>query len=171
MCDKQKREIDQLRFVADKYFELAETEKANISQAALHYTVGKITEYWTNDTNWPETNKSLVYLLAHLASCAIRLYSIDENLKPKRWKSYYEKLITMSDPVEIETEIKQNLDVYVHFLLRHMVAHAESERKRNQQYKKAFEVMYSVYLSLEVCALFNSMKQVKMDIEQEISLI
>jgi hypothetical protein len=145
------RELRQLWFVSKKYFELALSEKDEIPQTALKWTV-KILADKCKDQSELAKNQNLIYFVAHLNSCAVRLYSIDENLKSTRW-NYYQKLTKYNDAGRIRDEILQNLAVCIHFLLRHGVAHSESERKRNT----AFEAMYKIFFDLEFDSIFRSM--------------
>jgi hypothetical protein len=149
------REIRQLWFISEKYFELALSEKDKIPQDALKWTV-KILADKCKDPLELSKNKNLIYCVAHLNSCAVRLYSIDENLKSARWNCY-DKLKKCNDGGRIRQEIVQNLAVYIHFLLRHMVAHSESERTRYKKFRIPFEAMYGIFFDLDFDSILKSM--------------
>jgi hypothetical protein len=148
------RELRQLWFVSEKYFELALSEKDKIPETALNWTVKTLADK-CKDPSELVKNKNLLYFAAHLMSCAVRLYSIEENLKSGRW-SCYNKIINCKDVPKIHHEIVQNLAIYIHFLLRHMVAHSESERSRRKEFKIAFEAMYGIYLDLDFSSILKS---------------
>jgi hypothetical protein len=149
------REIRQLWFISEKYLELALAERHKIPQTALKWTV-KILANKCSDPLELSKNKNLIYFAAHLNSCAVRLYSIDENLKSDRWNRY-DRLKHCNDGRRIRQEIVQNLAVYIHFLLRHMVAHSESERTRYKKFRVAFEAMYGIFLDLDFDSILKSM--------------
>jgi hypothetical protein len=134
---------------------LALSEKDKIPQTALKWTV-KILADKCKDPSELSKNKNLINFAAHLNSCAVRLYSIEENLKSDRW-SRYDKLKKSKDGRRIRDEILQNLPVYIHFLLRHMVAHSESERKRYKSFRTAFEAMYGIFFDLDFDSILKSM--------------
>jgi len=149
------RELTQLWFVSEKYFELALSEKNKIPQTAMKWTV-KILADKCKDPSELSKYKHLIYFAAHLNSCAVRLYSIEENLKSERWNCY-DKLKKCNDGRRIQQEIVQNLAVYIHFLLRHVVAHSESERTRYKKFRLAFEAMYGIFLDLDFDSILKSM--------------
>lgn len=155
MNQEKIREIRQLWFTSEKYFELALSEKDKIPQIALKWTVRNLADK-CKERSELSSNKNLIYFSAHLNSCAVRLYSIEENLKSDRWNRY-DKLRNCDDMQRIRDEIMQNLAVYIHFLLRHMVAHSESEWKRYRKFRTAFEVMYDIFFDLEFDSIFKSM--------------
>jgi hypothetical protein len=150
------RELTQLWFVSEKYFELALSEKDRIPQAALKWTV-KILADKCKEQSELSRNKNLIYFVAHLNSCAVRLYSIEENLRSDRWVRY-DTLKKCKDEGKIRHEIEQNLAVYIHFLLRHMVAHSESERARhkNKKFRIAFDAMYDIFFALDFDSILKS---------------
>jgi hypothetical protein len=167
MNQETKRELRQLWFVSEKYFELALREKDKIPQTTLKWTV-KILADKCKDSAELSKNKNLIYFVAHLNSCAVRLYSIDENLKLDRWNCY-DKLKRCNDGGRIRHEIVQNLAVYIHFLLRHMVAHSESERTRHKNFREAFEAMYDIFFDLDIDNILKSMDALRSSIRNDLT--
>jgi hypothetical protein len=167
MDEEIKREIKQLWFISEKYFGLALSEKDKIPQPDLEWTVRFLADK-CKDPSELSKNKNLIYFVAHLNSCAVRLYSIDENVKSERWKDY-NKLKDCKDGGKIQQEIKQNLAIYIHFLLRHMVAHSESEWKKYKKFREAFETMYDIFFDLDFESIFKSMDTLIRSIRNELT--
>jgi hypothetical protein len=167
MNQETKRELTQLLFVSEKYFQLALSEKDKIPQTDLKWTVKILADKCKNPAELSK-NKNLIYFAAHLNSCAVRLYSIDENLKSDRWNCY-DKLKKCNDGRRIRHEIVQNLAVYIHFLLRHMVAHSESERTRYKKFRVAFEAMYGIFFDLDFDSILKSMDALKRSIRNDLT--
>jgi hypothetical protein len=161
------REIRQLWFISEKYFELALSEKDKIPDAALKWTVKTLADK-CKDPSELSKNKNLIYFVAHLNSCAVRLYSIEENLKSGRWNCY-DKLKKCNDGGRIRQEIVQNLPAYIHFLLRHMVAHSESERTRHKRFRIAFEAMYGIFFDLDFYSVLKSMDALTRSIRNDLT--
>ena len=152
-----KRQIQQLWTVAQMYHELAVSSNSHVDEAQLRLKIGEFAQH-CEDPSYLRQNTALLYASAHLASSAIRLYSIDEVLKgqSKRW-SEYDRIRNLADKKAVKQDLVSELDSLVHFLLRHMVAHSESEWKRYKKYKIAYETMRGVYLNLDYKTIFATM--------------
>jgi len=160
------RETRQLWRVAEIYFDLALDQKKSISTDFLKYSVGDIADKFKNLGD-VENYQSLIYMTAHIMSCSVRLYSIDEILKTIRWNKYY-NLINCKDSSKVEDILIKDLDCFIHFLLRNMVAHSEKQRKKYEKYEVAFEKMYEVYLNLDFGSIFNSIEKAMKNIQCEL---
>jgi len=90
MTDNNNREIVQLWWVARKYFNTAEEVREDLSDDELQTTVEQLKKRCQQMADIKDIAALLMKLNAHLASCAIRLYSIDEKLCgcSKRWCTY-----------------------------------------------------------------------------------
>jgi len=174
MCREIKDEVNQLWFVAQEYFSLALEEKNKLSKDNLLWTVKDLAAK-TKTKEQIKENKSVTLFTAHLASCASRLYSIDENIDEidisKRISAYY-KIKGWRDKIEkIEGEIKRKTHIYIHFLLRHTICHAEIERLENPRFAKVLDEVYKVFLSLTIEEIFNSMQKLMKIMEEELKTI
>ncbi len=161
MDQEIKRELMQLWFVSKKYFGLALAEKSKIEPTTLKWTVRNLADKCRDRSGLSE-NQDLIYFSAHLHSCAVRLNSIEENLKSSRWGGYQE--LKDEDGQRVQQEIVNNPTGYIHFLLRHSVAHSESRRKK----ERAFEAMYDTYLDLDFDSIFMSMSALMQSMESEL---
>ena len=160
------RETTQLWRVANIYFDLALDQKKSIPTDFLKNSVGDIADKFESLED-VEKYQSLIYMTAHIMSCSVRLYSIDEILKTRRWNKYY-NLINCKDSSKVEDKLKKDLDCFIHFLLRNMVAHSEEKRKKYKKYEVAFEKMYEVYLNMDFDSIFNSIEKAMKNIQCEL---
>ena len=121
------------------------------------------------DPSYLRQNTALLYASAHLASSAIRLYSIDEvlNCQSKRWTEY-DNIRKLTDKEAVKKDVLTQLNNLVHFLLRHMVAHSESEWKRHKKYKIAYEAMKDIYFDLDYKTIFAAMSILVRSVESEL---
>jgi hypothetical protein len=104
-----------------------------------------------------ENHKNLIEASAHLNSCAVRLYAIEECISSERLQNY-KNIRERGDACQIRDEINKSTQDYIHFLLRHMVAHSESKRLDSSKYKTAYEVMYESYLRFQFCFIFKKLE-------------
>ncbi len=152
----QSREINQLFIVAKMYHELAKDLRSQLEDMILQLKIRQFAEY-CKDISYLHNNITLIHAIAHLSSSAIRLYSIDEILKATstRW-SEYSRIRQIKDKNQVKKEVGNQIDNLIHFLLRHMVAHSESEWKRFKKYKNAYEAMSDLYFELDYLTIFTS---------------
>jgi hypothetical protein len=152
----QSRQINQLCIVAKMYHELAEDLKSQLDVTILQLKIRDFADH-CKDVSYLHKNIALIHAIAHLSSSAIRLYSIDEIRKSQsiRW-SEYARIRQIKDKKLIKQEVGNQIDNLIHFLLRHMVAHSESEWKRFKKYKNAYEAMAELYFELDYCTIFSS---------------
>ena len=148
------------------YHDLAVSEKGRLDHKQLQMTVREFASR-CKDASYLANNTPLLYTVAHLASSAVRLYSIEELLRSARWQKYWQ-IANLPDQQQIKLELKTHVDNLVHYLLRHGVAHSESEWQ-HLRLKNAFETMYDFYLDLEFHSLFRSMAAVRQAIKSEIN--
>ncbi len=168
MNEDTKREIDQLWNASEIYFSLVLKEKKHIRDTDMRtlkvkdLTDKKVTSKLQNFDN-------IILFTIHLSSCAIRLSSIDENFKKivsrGRLHIYNELTNDALSKEEMKTILKNDLSTYIHFLLRHMTCHAEFMKC----IKPAFDKLYSIYLNLTLKELFDSMKKLKDNIDNDIN--
>ena len=166
MNEDIKREIVQLWFISEMYFNLALNEKTKIPNSDLNLTIDIIADRF-NDIKELKKYINLIFSIAHLTSSAVRLFSIDENIKTDRWH-IYNKIKKLDEVPKIKKEINENLNSIIHFLLRHAVARSESERLRRDKSRIAFDAMYDAYLKLDFESIFKSMNYVRKSIMNEI---
>lgn len=152
----QTRQINQLCIVAKMYHELAEDLKSQLDFTILKLKIRDFADQ-CKDVSYLHKNIPLIHAVAHLSSSAIRLYSIDEIRKSQsiRWKEY-DRIRKIEDKNQVKQEINNRIDNFIHFLLRHMVAHSESEWKRFKDYRNAYEAMKELYLELDYRTIFLS---------------
>jgi len=105
MNEDIKREIEQLWFVSEMYFNLALNEKTKIPKSDLNLTIDIIADKF-KDIKELKKNVNLFYSIAHLTSSAVRLFSIDENLKTDRWH-IYNKIKNLDEVPRIKKEINE----------------------------------------------------------------
>jgi hypothetical protein len=151
------RQIHQLWAIAEMYHELAVSSKNQVEEAQLRLKIGEFAKQ-CEDPSYLRQNTALLYASAHLASSAIRLYSIEEVLKgqSKRW-SEYDRIRNLTDKEAVKKDVVTQFNSLVHFLLRHMVAHSESEWKRYKKYKIAYGAMQDIYFDLDYNTIFDAM--------------
>ena len=94
MNKDDKRQIEQLWMVAKDYYDLATSMKDNLPDDQLKLTVREFVDH-CQDLSCLQKNKNLVLASAHLASSAIRLYSIDELQKKFNSKSKYSLFVKL----------------------------------------------------------------------------
>jgi len=167
MNQEDERQIEQLWMVAKAYYDLATSLKDYLPDDQLKLTVREFADQ-CQDLTCLQQNKNLVLASAHLASSAIRLYSIDELQKDNsiHWSKYY-GILGSTDSNKARELIHQQIGDVVHFLLRHMVAHSEDEWKDNMKYAIAFKALEEMYFDLTYEKIFslmdnliNSMKKI-----------
>jgi len=166
-----KNEINQLWFVAQEYYFMALEEKKNLSDEEMLCTV-KDLAIKAETLDLLKENRNITLFTAHLASCAVRLYSIDENKNKigisKRISSY-NNIKGYGNKIEkIEEKIKREMHTYIHFLLRHTICHAEIERFKRPSLVKALDEIYKVYLSLTIEEIFNGMQELMKNMKEEL---
>lgn len=171
MEPKVRREINQLWLVAQEFYNVAISKKNTLPVGLLAMTVREFSRK-CQDRTYLNQNMGLLIACANLASSAIRLYSIDECQKcnSKRWSKYH-GIFGHPDHEKAKRDILNNLDLIIHFLLRHTVAHSEDEWKDNKQYEKkkiGFESLEQVYLDLTYEKIFSSMTNLMRPLEVEI---
>jgi hypothetical protein len=163
-------EIKKLWFVANKYYDLAIDEKNCLPKKDLDLTVKELI-CKCPDSLGLNFYQHLIYFSAHLASCSIRLCSIEENLRSKRLDRYNE-IVGWKDIDKIQNKIKNSMNIYIHFFLRNMVAHSESARLdvKKKNAKIVYNEMYKIYLCLDYKTILCNLEFVKNEIEKEINL-
>jgi organic hydroperoxide reductase OsmC/OhrA len=126
---ESRRELDQLFLVASHYLRQAKRTSRR-HPAILSRTLRKVTSEHADGKLQPEE-----LLLAHLASCAIRLSTICEKESTKFPPSYrsqfYKRDRSIKDSMskeQIRARITQKLDQHIHFLLRDHVGHEENKK-------------------------------------------
>jgi hypothetical protein len=151
------REIMQLWYAAQLCYSLIPTD---IDAADMGKTVCAWTVECENSDDFYKT--PLFTFSCHLASCAIRLYSIDEKRNYKRYKDYqdwWKGQKTKNDFSDGE------LRCIIHCILRNVVAHNEKQGERTPKYDE----IKNYYFGLTFYGLVNGMKDVINSIAQELN--
>lgn len=152
MCSKTDiREIEQLWYAAKLYYSLLPTD---IDKSEMSKTVGQ----------WSKECESLVdfYMTplfsycCHIDSCAIRLYSIDEKRKYKRYLDYQDWWNNRQKGTKLF--VNKNTGRIVHCVLRNFVAHYE-EKCANTT-KRSYQELKQYYHGLQFSELDKGMKDV-----------
>jgi len=143
MKAEHKREIRQLWFVADHYLKTAKRYKNRLTNGDLSTTIGDIAkiDQRFDESKFGGSERSIMLLNAHLASCAIRLSTIDEILgkhyTSTRW-DVYKGLKAKGNGLK-ESDIEDNLKNIAHCLLRHNTAHREKQPAGFNGWKSTME--------------------------------
>lgn len=165
-----KREIYQLFYASDFYFKEARGLFNKIDPNLLSISLVTWNKKIINDIT-KYKNNDFFYFSCHLDSCAIRLYSIEENLRrtSTRWNLYKSK-IWINDNNIIQKEVAQNIIDYkkeiLHIILRHAIAHDEDMIFKN--YKKVHKLLKKFYLKQNHEFIFKTLSRIKDIIEGEI---
>ena len=168
MIKDPQREINQLWAVAEMYHTLATNAKSHLDPTELKMTIGEFAENCKSQS-YLDKHTPLLYAVAHLASCAVRLNSIEEGIRSQRWNKYREIAKPPADEGKIKQELNKNIDSLIHFLLRHKVAHSDSEMDRkNKEQKKVYNAMYCFYLDLSYESIFQAMAMVIQSIKNDL---
>jgi len=166
-----KREIVQLWWAGRKYFKMAEDVREDLSDDDLQLTVKQLANKCEKMSDIKGVTALQMKLNAHLGSCAIRLYSIDEKCRGMsvRW-SDYESLKNKKDALTV-SEVLQKKETVVHFLLRHNVAHEEDATSKIQKHEKAYKTMQDALQELKIEQLYENMRLVRDEMEKELAPI
>ncbi len=127
--EKDRREIHQLLFVANAYLDLAEEEKKGVKSENINK---KLKDLSCSE----QCDEKAIMTLAHLASSAIRLCTIDDKLKDKYFKD--ENAKTKIDKFRkcLYNDYKKNPitspDKIFRYILRNNIAHIEADRQENK---------------------------------------
>ena len=145
------RELDQLIVVAEHYLKLA-NEVSN-SNVQLERSVGETAQRRVAGSLGQEE-----LLLAHLASCGIRLATICEKRKQTSYrKDFYDKSWRRKGGESKEAAIaaiKEKLDQHIQFLLRDDVSHYENDESEMATDRRALLeslTMQEVLDAVEAC--------------------
>jgi hypothetical protein len=164
--EESRRELRQLWYVSEMYLSLAQTEKKQISQDSLKWTIKDLASKCDSNQGLKE-NENLIRAVAHLVSSAVRLYAIEECVGSKRYKAY-NRIIGRHNSSEISQEIEGSLHCYIHFLLRHMVAHSETRWKKDRNHEIAFKTMNDIYWKMNFTTIFEKIESAKYSLKSEI---
>lgn len=153
------RELDQLFLVASHY--LSQAKRTSRSDPGiLNRTLREVTDNHALGQLRPEE-----LLLAHLASCAIRLSTVCEKEKakfPAPYRSAFYKGGSRKggmSKAQITTQITQDLDQHIHFLLRDNVAHEENVK--NHMAGDRFAILMPLTISQALSALGSCAKKIR----------
>ncbi len=175
--DDYKREILQLWIVARYYFDKANEYYNQISETQLFLTTKEISEKFkiankSEIRNEIVAMKDLILTSANFSSCSVRLYSIDEKQKSTSFKSYRDHIWISDNRIKnmrncrcVETEYNREKGNLTHIVLRHMVAHSETE---NPNYKKAYNILYSDYMTYTIRFIKDKLSNIIVRIENDI---
>lgn len=158
------RELDQLFLVARHYL-LQAKRRVRRDSSTLAKTLLAVTNHHTQNQLQPEE-----LLLAHLASCAIRLSTICEK-KPGIFpgvyrRTFYEKGGSRKSHIskaQVTAEITQHLDEHIHFLLRDNVAHEENVQ--SAMAKDRFDILMQLTIRQVLSAMDSCVSKVRSAIQ------
>lgn len=165
MQSEEERELRQLWFVSKMYFEKAQS--IEVPKKDLQLTVKRFADICKEDKGL-RNHRDLICASAHLDSCAVRLYAIDECIDSERYKNY-KKIRECKNEKNIRFFF-ESIEHYIHFLIRHMVAHCESKRLDFPKYRAAYNVMYDIYLDLQYCFVFEKLEKTMELIKGDINI-
>lgn len=159
MCSSKDdtREIMQLWYAAQLCYSLV---PKNIDSADMVKTVALWSVECENSDDF--YTKPLFTFSCHLASCAIRLYSIDEKKDYQRYKDYQN---WWKDVKNKRAFSDAELSCVIHCILRNVVAHNEKQGERTRNYNE----IKNYYFGLTFYDLYNGMKDVINSIAQELN--
>ncbi len=169
--DDDKREIGQLWIIAKYYFDKAIGYYQGINDAQLSITVKEIAEQFKNEN---EIIKIRNWLLAsaNFASCSVRLCTIDEKQNSNIFQSYKcriwvndNSINNMNNSSCVNNAYQKAKNNLTHIVLRHMIAHSETE---SSDYKKAYQMLYSDYMNYTIVFIKNNLSNIKGRIESDI---
>jgi len=175
--DDYKREICQLWIVARYYFDKANEYYSQISETQLSLTVKEISEKFkiANESklgNEIVAMKDLILASANFSSCSVRLYSIDEKQNSTSFQSYRNRIWISDNSIEkmnnsscVKTAYDREKVNLTHIVLRHMVAHSETE---SPDYKKAYNILYSDYMTYTIPFIKDKLSNIIVRIENDI---
>lgn len=167
MTDEQKREIKQLWFIGNYYFQLAQRIKTRLPKNVLGRSVQDLTTGFLIKPAFEADQRRVMLLTAHLGSCATRLATIDEifgdNISKKRLHTYN----TLEGKSDLTCKkLEQNRHRIIHFILRHNIGHQEPHGKRKQSHN----TMEDFLGQLSVRQIFESMESALRDIRKDIQI-
>jgi hypothetical protein len=160
MCSKtDAREIKQLWYAAKLYYSLL---PKNIDKKEMSKTVGQWSKECESSDDFHMT--PLFSYSCHVASCAIRLYSIDEKKNYKRYSDYQD---WWNNPQKgRKSFVSQNTGRIIHCVLRNLVAHGEE--KCANTIKRSYQELKQYYQGLHFNELDQGMKDVINSIAQDL---
>jgi len=168
LTDNEKREISQLWFVASHYFDLAKKEKYKLtSEDCLKKTPCELGDDCRSQSGFEGDNRCLVMIHAHLASCALRLNTIDEILGDRhnisaRW-SLYKCLEGPQQGQLTSKKLASKSGKIMHCFLRHGVGHAEDRVKENP----AWKTMNDYHSKLPIKEIYDGIRSVINDMKND----
>ncbi len=154
------RELDQLVLLVSHY--LSQAKRTSRSYPAiLSRTLREVTNNHVLGQLRPEE-----LLLAHLASCAIRLATVCEKEKTKLPAPYRRAFYNKGSRKggmsknQITTQITQDLDQHIHFLLRDNVAHEENIN--SDMAGDRFDILMQLTINQILSALDSCAKKIRL---------
>jgi hypothetical protein len=174
MTAEHKREIRQLWFIADHYLKTAKRNKNRLTNKDLSTTISNIAEIGQrfDQSKFGGSERTIMLLNAHLASCAMRLTTIDEILgrhyTSRRWKDYKDLISKGKKGTLKECDIENCLEVIAHCLLRHNTAHREKQPAGFNDWKSTMEKALQKVTTKE---LYKNMELVIESIKNDIAKI
>jgi hypothetical protein len=141
------REIIQLWHAAIFYYRML----PNLSANEMNMTVRD----WSSACELKDDfhQEPMFEFCCHIASCAIRLYSIDEKRKHKRYTDYQ---AWWKGTKSLAAFSEYELRCIVHCILRNVVAHNEKKGERHGSYNE----LKNHYFGLSIRYLYEGMKEV-----------
>lgn len=152
MCSKSAvREIKQLWYAAQLYYSLLPKD---IDKNEMAKTV----DQWSNESEISDNfyMAPLFIYSCHLASCAIRLYSIDEKRNYQRYKDYQDGWENKQKGKRLFTN--PNTGRMIHCVLRNLIAHEEENGKNKK--KRSYQELIRYYQGLHFYELQQGMREV-----------
>ena len=150
------REIKQLWNAAKFYYSLL----PDLSKSEMERTVREWSDECENSDDFHVT--PLFKFSCHIASCAIRLYSIDEKRGHQRYENYQD---WWKGRKAVGDFSAAELRCIIHCILRNVVAHNEKQGERMGSYNE----LKTYYFGRSFNDLHNGMKDVVSSIAQDLN--
>jgi hypothetical protein len=166
MTAEQKREIKQLWLISNYYFNLSQKIKDRLPQRVLSSSIQATADNFSSKSAFVGDQRRIMFLTAHLGSCAIRLVTIEDilgtDISRKRLQKYKS---LVGDNNLTCNKLKLAVKGIIHFLLRNNIGHYEPHGMASKQ---SYNTMEEFLKKLTIQQIFESMKSVIKDIGKDI---
>ena len=163
----KKREIRQLWDATCELFELAKIEFNNLDPKDREITVKQLANRYRTGIPKKENTKRPNKLTAFLASAAVRLTTISEICKKNGIQILQDDYLKehrqhrrACDKSAVENDLKNNIDRYIHVLLRDNIRHRERAEE-----KMIYGVRQDVVEQLKISKIYVLMQNIRKQFE------
>ena len=167
------REIGQLWLFARHYFSLARRLKKKLPENYLNKTPRDIAHKYPNPSDAKSNDKRVILMTAHLSSCSVRLYTIDETLEEKLRRNsrifpdYLKQYANYKTVQQLQKVLMRNKDKHIHQMLRDNVAHTERSL-RSKERKNLYEARQRTIEKLTYREIYDSVNKVVQRFKKEL---